>query len=210
MKNLKVFSIAILVFVLFLAGCSKSTQNASKTDVPQNGAPQNQGTKNAVTPDLSGEISEVNSNQVTLKLIGMPSPNNGNGQNNQNNNNQQGQLNQQNQQNRKDPNQWVQNRRDPNQNNQQGGQDPNQLGNGQARQRPIKYTGETTTITIPEDVTITVTPGPGSQPIGLQLSDLKIGDIMQVWYSDKNSKTINKISVRQVNKQNQQGNQSAK
>lgn len=70
-------------------------------------------------------------------------------------------------------------------------------GSDQQPQRGIQYTGETKVLKLTDSVMITQTVrgdnGITSQAI--QLSDIKVGDTLQVYYSDKSKETISKITV---------------
>ena len=62
----------------------------------------------------------------------------------------------------------------------------------------VTYTGESKIITIPDGVEITSSTrgNNGSEQKTLALTDIKKGDILQIWYSDKSTETISKVSVR--------------
>lgn len=83
-------------------------------------------------------------------------------------------------------------------------------GNGPSQPRGIQYTGETKTVTIPDGVAITAmarTNGDSNQQT-LKLSDIKEGNVLQIWYSDKEKGTVSKINVMQRIPGNGQDNPS--
>ncbi len=61
----------------------------------------------------------------------------------------------------------------------------------------LTYTGETTSITIPEGVSISeMTRGEnGVQQEELTIADIKEGDILQIWYSDKDKGVAEKVRI---------------
>jgi len=64
--------------------------------------------------------------------------------------------------------------------------------------RQVEYTGETKDITIGDGVKIT-TMARGQQDSkakDLTISDIKVGDVLQVTYSDKEKETVSNINVR--------------
>ncbi len=120
--------------------------------------------------DLTGEITEINGNDISLNIIATP--------------------------------QFTPT--DSNSPKKYHPRDAQSSSSQQDTQREPQYTGETKTITIPENTPISTTTraSSGNELQNLQVSDLKIGDILQIWYSNQDSQSLDKISVRQINKNN--------
>ncbi|WP_129729511.1 hypothetical protein [Ectobacillus funiculus] len=158
--------ISYLLCTSIIAGCSKDTAATGGNGGQQAAAAQGAFER----PDLSGEITEVNGNEVTLKIIEQPQRNNGNGRNPQGNNQE-----------------------------KQGDQDNNQ-GNpgGTGGMRPeISYTGEVKTITIPADASlVAMTRGAnGMSETAVNMSELTAGVRLSIYYKE-DGKTISKVSVQ--------------
>lgn len=171
-KKWYILMTSCLLCTSIIAGCSKDTAATGGNGGQQAAAAQGAFER----PDLSGEITEVNGNEVTLKIIEQPQRNNGNGGNPQGNN----QNNQDNQE-------------------KQGDQDNNQ-GNpgGTGGMRPeISYTGEVKTITIPADASlVAMTRGAnGMSETAVNMSELTAGVRLSIYYKE-DGKTISKVSVQ--------------
>jgi len=67
----------------------------------------------------------------------------------------------------------------------------------QAQQPALEYTGETRSLSIPSGLKITMmSRNPGGQTPGeTAVSELKTGDLIQVWFSDSARTVISRISV---------------
>lgn len=74
---------------------------------------------------------------------------------------------------------------------------PPDMASGAAPKMELTYTGETKTITIPEGVSITkMSRGDnGAQQTELAITDIKAGDIMQVWFSDEANSVVERVSI---------------
>ncbi len=68
---------------------------------------------------------------------------------------------------------------------------------GERPQPAVKYTGETKTITVASGISITAMGRgeKGAEPTKLEVKDIKVGDMISVWYSDQAAGTISRISV---------------
>lgn len=194
MKKIKMQSMALalcLLAGLVFTGCSAPTADNSAS-TPGNGdqqamqpaangssdavtkdsneAPGNgQGKGNFARPDLMGEVSKVEGNVVTLKVIEMPKfggRNKGNGSTD-------------------------------NQKPAPSSDDASKKSD-QPRQMEVKFTGATEAITIPKEVQVekTVRTDSGRKTEVVALKDLAVGEILQITYSDKEKKIPSKISVR--------------
>lgn len=73
-----------------------------------------------------------------------------------------------------------------------------QADQGTPPQRTFTYTGETKTITVTSDIPITTMnrTEQGMETVNLKFEDIKAGDILSVWYSDKETGKISKIIVQ--------------
>ncbi|WML52389.1 hypothetical protein RCG17_23905 [Neobacillus sp. PS3-12] len=182
---LAVFISALMIFVI--AGCSNSGNSNQASASGGNGNSSNgNGNGNAFQkPDVFGEVSTVNGNTVTLKLMKVPQ-NMGrrNGQNGQyGRNRQNGQGGQ------------------SGQNTQNGQTAQNGTGNGTPRgggmMRQKQYTGQTQTITVPNNVTIQLmTYGQdGMSTMNTTLDQVAVGSTMMIYYNT-DKKTIKSIRVQ--------------
>lgn len=131
--------------------------------------------------DLTGEVESITTdNKITIKLVEMP---------------QLGEM--------KKPQENTENESGQNTQDTQTPQEPPQGQQGQTNQgtspqRTITYTGETKTITVTSEIPITTMnrTEQGMETVSLKFEDIKAGDMISVWYSDEENKTISKISVQ--------------
>lgn len=198
---LAVFISALMIFVI--AGCSNS---GSSNQASASGGNGNNSNGNAFQkPDVFGEVSTVNGNTVTLKLMKVPQNmgrrNGQKGQYGRNRQNGQGGRNGQNAQ------------------NGQGGQSGQNTQNGQTAQngtwngaprgggmmRQKQYTGQTQTINVSNNVTIQMmTFGQdGMATMNTTLDQVAVGSTMMIYYNT-DKKTIKSIRV-QAPRTNRQG-----
>lgn len=160
----------LLVTVLTAAGCGSSTDQPASTSA-QGERPGNpsdgQRTGQFSRADVSGQVESIAGNEVKLKLIEMPAP-----RANENAGQGSGGMRQ-------------------GQNSGQG------ASSGQSQGRAIKFTGETQTLLIPIGVPLTtMTRGQnGPEVKEADLKDIKKGSMLNIWYADKTSKTIDRISI---------------
>jgi hypothetical protein len=186
-KILSLVATSVILMSLF-TGCgsqSKSTSTQTSSTTESSTTANNQNKKMA---DLSGEVSAISDNQVTLKLIEMPTmPADKNGK-------------------QKDgQGTTASTNSSANQGTSQDGQKTNGTQPAdQAGQKPkmeVKYTGETKTITISDGISIT-TLSKGEKDATektIAVKDIKVGDRLDISYSDSNKTTISKINVRGSN-----------
>lgn len=155
--------LSCLLCTSIVAGCSKDTAATDGNGGQQTAAAQGMFER----PDLSGEVTEINGNEVTLKIIEQPQWNNGNG------GKQQG----------------------DNQNNQSN-PSGSQAGNG-GMNPATSYTEEVKTITIPEEASlVTMTRGDNSMnETTVSMSELTAGVRLSIYYKE-DGKTIEKISIQ--------------
>lgn len=192
-KILTLVTTSVILMSLF-TGCgsqnnSTSTQASGTTTQSSSSATSNQNKK---MPDLAGEVTAINGSEVTLKLIELPAMNsdkNSKAQDGQGTNSSAGSSTQSTQQ--------ADQKTTENAPSDKSGQKPS----GQPGERPkmeVKYTGETKTITISDGVSITaLNKGEnGGTEKTITVKDIKVGDRLDISYSDSNKTTISKISVR--------------
>jgi hypothetical protein len=194
---LAVFISALMIFVI--AGCSNSGNSNQASASGGNGNSSNgNGNGNAFQkPDVFGEVSTVNGNTVTLKLMKVPQNmgrrNGQNGQYGRNRQNGQGGQSGQNTQNGQGG--------QSGQNTQNGQTAQNGTGNGAPRgggmMRQKQYTGQTQTITVPNNVTIQLmTYGQdGMSTMNTTLDQVAVGSTMMIYYNT-DKKTIKSIRVQ--------------
>ncbi len=222
MKN-KLGIIAISALLLVLTACGSSavasgngapgqadsgaTANSQAGGRQGNGGPGGQ--LSGEQADLFEEVSSVSGNNITLKLIEMPSFNRdgapsqgyqGNGGRRQGQSSGSGN----NGGNNDTGNSASGNSRPANGSSgaaRPSGERRQGNGQGQGRQWSTQYTGETKTITIPADAEISsmgrgANGGNGQQT--LSIADIKAGNMLQVWYSDKEKETVSRVTVIQA------------
>ncbi len=146
--------------------------------------------------DLTGEVSSISGNQITLKVIKMPafnrngtSPRGGTGNSGNTSQPAAGST----------PAAEPSSSTPASDSSNTSPDSRGPKGNGHSQPRGIQYTGETKTVTIPDGVAITAmarTNGDSNQQT-LKLSDIKEGNVLQIWYSDKDKGTVSKINVMQ-------------
>jgi len=166
---------AILAFAASGCGSGAQAQGAGA----ENAAAAATGAQGQFSrPDLSGEVGSIKGNEITLKVIETPNFRQGNSQRNRS--------------------QGSDDRGNGNQGNNDRTQRQGSGFNGpQGQRRAVQYTGETKNITVPSGTSITVfTRGEnGRESKAVELKDIKQGDILQVWYSDKDKGIISRITV---------------
>lgn len=181
-------SISILLIYLFifsLAACGSNNSPAAAADSSTGGRMQVQ------AADLTGEVSSVSDNKITLKLIKMPAfGRNGRAQSDNSNSFSD----------RRSPEDSAAN---SSASRPKGSNSANPSGNqsqerGQRPQRTVEYTGETKTVTIPGDSKITEagrrqSDDSGNGQSALSVSDIKEGDVLQIWYSQDNGEAISRV-----------------
>jgi len=219
-------AVLVSTFMLTLAACgsgnptaanqfsdnpSGSVSNSTGQNSRRGGAGGFGGWNQGQAADVTGEITSVSGNQITLKLVKMPSfsrngaPPSGNsspgaiggpagdsGPAKSGDNPAQG----------TNPARRSGNQAPDNGGERRGSGDRYQ-GNGQRQARIMEYTGETKTITVPEGVSITAMGGRpgndnGSEKSDLKVSDLAKGNVLQIWYSEEDKDTISRITVMQA------------
>jgi hypothetical protein len=207
-KTISFIAISLLTASL-LFGCKAKTVDNQNTNSSQNGTAQNnqnQGNFNRggqfQMADLSGQVVSVKGNQVTIKIIKQPQfgQQSGNNSNNSGNNNS-GSGNNNSTNNNNSNNNSNSNGNKNNSNNNSTNNNPNGNGTNQAprQRRPLEFTGETKTLTIPAGTSITtmVRGNQGRETKQLKVTDIKTDDILQIWYTDKSKGTISRISVQE-------------
>nr|WP_312292651.1 hypothetical protein [Clostridium chromiireducens] len=190
MKKIICALTGVVITATLMVGCSKTSAGAAQT-IQTTESTQNASTDNGKAPqknfqaaDLQGEVSSIDGNKITLKLIKAPEMPRGGNQENTNKSGDQ---------------------KAPSQDNNKDGQPPMKQGN-----RQVEYTGETKDITVGDGIEIT-TMSRGKQNSDaktLTVTDIKVGDTLLITYSDKDKETISKITVRQAAGQNAKGETS--
>lgn len=170
----------VALTAVLMVGCGSTTtttqSNSASSNTSTNDGSNKQG--NFQRPDLEGEVSSIDGNKITLKVI--KTPDRSAGADNKNQNSDGGDK-----------------------SNQNGNNQDQQSPKGQQK-RQVEYTGETKDITIGDGVQIkTIGRGnKGSQSNDLTVSDIKVGDRLGITYSDKTNETISNIIVMPVSNKN--------
>ncbi len=163
------------------------------------------------TADLTGEITSVSGNQITLKLVKMPSFSRNGATPSENSS--PGAIG-----GTAGSSRQIKSGVNPSEDSNSGRPSGNQAsgdnsqrrgggdrfqGNGQRPSRMMEYTGETKTITVSDGVSITAMGGrpgnnDGSEKSELKISDLSKGNVLQIWYSEDDKDAISRITVMQA------------
>ncbi len=166
----KIFSVtaSLLLTTSLLYGCGAKVTKApsSGSDATSSATTNENKERLAIKADLQGEVSSIEGNKITLKIIKMPDF--------------QGRT-------QREPQS-----KDGQQQNGQNGESPKAPQN-----RQIEYTGESKQLTIPESIQINLLMrgNQGEQANKLQLKDIKVGDIIQITYSDKEKEIVSQITI---------------
>jgi protein involved in sex pheromone biosynthesis len=177
LKSKKVILLIMFITLIF-AGCAiKNSKQANQANLPKaqgNSQAQNASGSRYAGSMIRGSVQSVAGNQVSLKVIEAPQFRRGSGQ-------------------------GFGRRMEGRQGQQLRSEQPGRQ--AQRRDNPIKYTGETKIITIPDNIKITKMErsNKGIVNAEVKLKDLKKDDILQVWYSDKEKSVITRVncSVKQ-------------
>lgn len=226
MKRMKIFGIIAVTATLFISGCNSvkpaATDNSQVAPVNQAQGGNNGGNGGNrgqnQNPDVYGEVTAVNGNDVDLKILvaqnfggnmqgGQGGPRgqggrNGGNPNRKNGQNPDGVTNPSDTANPND----VQN---PNGQNDQRTPDtrpsPGPRPSSGPRPTPA-YTGATEKVSLAEGVQIfsmqrqnrgdNQNSGFGNNQQTIAVKDIKVGDVVSIWYSDKDKKVISRVMVR--------------
>jgi hypothetical protein len=187
MKKKQFFTALVSLLMIFvIAGCSNAQGSSQTTTSNSNGNAANANRNGYQKPDVYGEVSAIDGNKVTLKLLEIPQMTRRNRQNGSNDTGTGG-------------------------NNSSSNSGGNATGNGGYTGRGIggaggpgrggmrvkKYTGEVKTIEIPNGVSlVTMTRGTnGMSESTISLNDLTTGSTLSIYYNS-DGKTIGKIRVQ--------------
>lgn len=203
----KILSIVIILTVLMFAftGCGSKSQNTStqSTTTESSGSSKTNSQNNdnnKKTPDLSGEVTAINGTEITLKLIEVPSMGRDKNTNSTDTQNKDQSTTTDGQSKDKTPPADGQNK------------DKTPPTDAQKPKMEIKYTGETKNLKLADGVSITTmvkneqseSQQSGTQQNGnnknmtektLAVKDIKVGDKLNVWYTDSNKTTVSKVTV---------------
>ncbi|SFD20341.1 hypothetical protein [Clostridium uliginosum] len=180
MKKIIYTLAGIVLTTTLMVGCGANTTTGAQSKQTTQSTSTDDGStkqKNFQRADLEGEVASIDGNKITLKVIKTPERPEGSSQKNASKNADK-------------TNSDVNNK------------------NGQAPKAPenrqVEYTGETKDITIGDGIQIkTMNRGQqGSESKDLTVNDIKVGDTLQITYSDKEKETISNINVRPVINQN--------
>lgn len=190
MKKILTIVTTSVIVMSFFAGCGSQTKSSStqSSTTTQSSSTSNTNSTSATAtndqnkkmPGLAGEVSSISGNQVTLKLIELPTM-------------------------APDKNAKPQDGQSANQGAAQDGQKTDgKQPNEQAGQKPkmeVKYTGETKTITISDGASIT-TLNRGEKDAAqktIAVKDIIVGNRLDIFYTDSNKTTIANINVLESN-----------
>lgn len=228
-------AVLVSTFLLTLAACGSGNSTAANQDNPSSPVSSSTGQNTAReggpggfggwnqgdSADLTGEITSVSGNQITLKLVKMPTFNRNGAA--PSGNSSPGAIGGTAGDSRQiksgdrpsegtNPGRSSGNQA-PDDNSERRGGGNRFQGNGQRSSRAMEYTGETKTITVNDGVSITAMGGRpgnnnGSEKSELKISDLVKGNVLQIWYSDDDKDTISRITVLQADqgKEDNSGN----
>lgn len=203
MKKLLSGVTGVFILMSILTGCGNAKDTANLSNQSPNAASSsgNQGTNTSNQEEnkntLLGEVTAIDDNKITLKVIENPrnekGKNDGNQAQKQDNNNKQNKNNEKNASNSSGNTNGKS--AEKNVDNATG-----KLKQDKTNNEPeIKYTGETKTVTIPDGITITALnsdgTGDGGKRKDITLKDIKIGDRLNIVYSGNDNTTISKVNV---------------
>ena len=204
-KNSVKILMIMLAFTVITAGCGNADSNAADTaaqkginrEENQNDGWQDNGPMNQSEgmrfqqPDLSGEIVSISDNSITVKVIEM-SDMPGIGERQMGSRYDSTEVNSDNSQPTSPGREGNTEGSKPEAGQPEGsksGQGIPDGGQPVQRNMELKYTGETKTVTIPEGISIMKSgrwnDDGQQQQNTVALSELKEGDILQIWYNDK-------------------------
>ena len=185
MKKIIYTLAGIVLTTTLMVGCGANTTDTQSKQTTQSTSTDDGSNKqkNFQRADLEGEVASIDGNKITLKVIKAPEKSAGSNQKNAS--------------------------KDADKTNSEVNNKDKQATNA-PQNRQVEYTGETKDITIIDGIQIkTMNRGQqGSESKDLTVSDIKVGDILQITYSDKEKETISNINVRSATNQN--GNANAK
>lgn len=184
MKKIIYILAGVALTATLMVGCGTTNTTDTQSKQASQSSSTSDGSnkqKNFQKADLVGEVASIDGNKITLKVIKTPERPAGNNQKNSNNNSKQ--------------------------TNSDANNKDKQTSNAQ-KKRAVEYTGENKDITIADGMQIkTMNRGQqGSESKDLTVTDIKVGDILQVTYSDKNKETVSNITVRQAANENAKTN----
>lgn len=195
MKKLTSTIALLSITGLIFSGCglmpaSQTDDSKSKETSESRNEQFSRDNRNMSRADIIGEVTSISGNNVSLKLIEQPQFNRNFSQNDT-----RGERRGKNRQ----FNESTQNSPQGEQRSESPNPDRTDF------QRPeVKYTGEIKELTIPDNIEIstmgmgrrTQDQAPSAAPT-LNLSDVKIGSTMQIWFSDQEKEIISRVTVRQ-------------
>ena len=179
----------ISLFIFSLAACGSKAPSAAAADSSAGGRMQVQ------AADLAGEVSSVSDNKITLKVIKMPALSRNGRASSDSSSFRPGRRSSEN----TAANSSVSKQQGNDKANPSGDQSQER---GQRPQRTVEFTGETKTVTLPGDVKITAagrrqSDDSANGQSALSVSDIKQGDILQIWYSPNNGEVISRVVLMQ-------------
>lgn len=194
MKKILSVITAIVVLMFTFTGCGNksqdtSTQSTSTTQSSTNKTTTQNSDNDKQAPGLAGEVTAINGTEITLKLIEVPTM--GGDKNTKSSDGQ---------------------NKDQSTTTDTQNKDKTPPTDGQKPKMETKYTGETKTLKLADGVSITTmikNEQSGTQQGGqdknmtektLAIKDIKVGDKLNVWYTDSNKTTISKVSVLNIPK----------
>lgn len=179
MKKIIYALAGIMMAATLMVGCGANATDSkqdTKNASTEGGATKS---KNVQKVDLAGEVASIDGNKIIIKVIKAPEAPQGGNQKDASNNG-----------------------------DKEKSQDNSKDGQGQAPKAPAnvkrEFTGENKDITIGDGIQIaTMVRGKqGIETKNLTVSDIKVGDVLQIMYSDKDDETISKIYVKPSANQN--------
>ncbi len=175
MKKIIYALASVTLTASLMVGCGANAAGTQSKQATKSASTEDGSTKskNIQKVDLAGEVASIDGNKITIKVIKAPEAPQGNNQ--------------------KDASKDV---------DKEKSQDNNKDGQGQAQKVPAnmkrEFTGENKDITISDGIQLaTMIKGKqGVEKKDLTVNDIKVGDILQIIYSDKEKETISNIYVK--------------
>jgi hypothetical protein len=184
----KIVSILILVIFLVtgLTACQKRAGEGDKAVTAKKRETKGEKKEKTGKADLNGMVTEVFGNEITIKVIEVTEENSEKDKEEKN----------------------VKKENNDKENSKQKKEDKTAEAAKKEGQDSVEkkfgVTGETKTITVPVGIPITVmTKGDKEEePKLADIRDIKKGNIIQIWYSEKDKTVITKINIMIVDKKN--------
>jgi hypothetical protein len=189
--------VSILLVLIFaictLTGCQKKTEVSDK---PTSARKREGKSEKNRKSDLSGLVTVVAGNEVTIKVIQMEQDSINDGKNDKDKN-------------KTEADKKVKKEDEEKKNNNTQKEDKSitvdsKKENQDSAEKKYNVTGETKTIIIPVGIPITIMSRGEKEevPKDAEIKDIKKGNMLQIWYSEKDNSVISKVNIVLLDRKN--------